>query len=391
MLLQLVPVAAFAALLTGSGPMVQRRAELSMVASAPPLLNDLMVRAARGEEVERVPIWLFRQAGRHLPEYTAYKEKTGKNFIELLQDPVDVAECTLQPIRRYDLDAAILFSDILVIAQALGLKVEMPGGKGIVVPAPLTSPADFERITLPTDAASAKTTVESELGHVLRSVELIVEQLEGKVPLIGFSAAPWTLFYYMVGGSSKKNLGEGERWLSEHAESSRELLDALCTIVIEYMSLQVEKGAVMLQLFEAMAMEDKISRDSFQTWAIPYMRRICSELKARHPDVPLMVFPRGAAYSLPALREAGFDVLTLDASLERGSVRELLPDVCLQGDFDPALLVTGDEAAVRKEAAEMLDALGGKRLIANLCEGLGGKEKPELVSVLIDAVHSHKI
>jgi len=357
-------------------------------AAAPPLLNDCMIRAARGEQTERIPLWLFRQAGRHLPEYTAYKQETGKNFLELLQDPKDVAECTLQPVRRYDLDAAILFSDILVVAEALGIRVEMPGGKGILVPEPLQSPADFERIRLPKDAADAAAIVESELSHVTQAVSLIRQELQGKVPLIGFSAAPWTLFYYMVGGSSKKNQEEGERWLVDHPEESKLLLDALCTIVIEYMSAQVAAGAQLLQLFEAMGMF--ISPESFEAHAMPHLQRIVTELKARHPDVPLMAFPRGAAYALPALREAGFDVLTLDGSKERGEVRDWLPGVCLQGDFDPALLIDGTEESVRAAAEEMLDALGSEGLIANLKEGLGGKEDPKLVAAFIDAIHNYK-
>ena len=359
----------------------------SMMAGAP-LKNDLMVRAARGETVERVPVWLFRQAGRHLPEYNEYKKSTGKNFLQLLQDPADVCEVTMQPVRRYGVDAAILFSDILVVAEALGLAVEMPGGKGILVPEPLRSPDDLGRVALPADADAAADLVRAKLSHVIEAVRAILAELDGRCPLIGFSAAPWTLFYYMVGGSSKKNQGEGERWLKEHPEASARLLDALERVVIEYLSQQAEQGAHILQVFEAMG--DFITPDSMSAVAQPRMERIAAELKRRHPDVPLMVFPRGAAYALGALGEAEYDVLTLDSTADLKTVRSSLPAKCLQGCFDVSLLVSGTEASVGEATTSMLDTLGGQKLIANLREGLGGKEKVELVQAFVDAVHAYK-
>jgi len=362
---------------------------------APPLPeNDLMIRAALGrEDVERTPVWLFRQAGRHLPEYRDYKEKTGRNFLEFLAHPEDVAECTLQPLRRYPVDAAILFSDILVIAEALNVEVTMPGGVGIQVPNPIKDPADLAK-RIPDASAMTEEFVADKLGHVIASVKLIKTKMaeEGMTqPLIGFSAAPWTLLFYMVGGSSKKNNDIGVQWLSDHPDDSRRLLDVLTKVIIEYMSAQVEAGANMLQLFEAMGM--MIDEANFEEYAMPCLKEIATELKARFPDVPLMVFSRGASFANEALSKLGYDVVTIDGSVPRETARATVGGrTGLQGNYDPRELVEDEDGSktvdtVRATAKQLLEDLGPQRLVANLGEGLGGKESPELVLAFVDAIH----
>jgi len=357
--------------------------------------NDLMIRAALGHEpVERTPTWLFRQAGRHLPEYTEHKKKTGHSFLQMLRYPEDVAECTLQPLRRYDVDAAILFSDILVIAEALNIEVTMPGGVGILIPCPLENPEDMENRLPSFDNVSAADIVSTKLSHVMESVRLIRTKMaeeEISIPLIGFSAAPWTLLFYMVGGSSRRNNYAGMQWLKEHPAASRKLLDRLTDIVIEYMSAQVDNGAHMLQLFEAMGM--MIDEENFYEFAMPCLEKIGLTLKERYPDIPLMVFSRGASFANEKLSQLTYDVVTLDGEVPRETARVVVGNrVSLQGNYNPCELIPDKEGTktpetVRQTVIDMLVAFGPQKLIANLGEGLGGKESTELVKAFVDSVH----
>jgi len=261
--------------------------------------QDLLLRVALGESPDtctQTPVWLFRQAGRHLPEYNEYKKQVGRSFLEMLFHPTDVAECTMQPLRRYHVDAAILFSDILVLPQALGIDITMPGGVGIQVPNPLTSPEDMTLRIPYTVQDMTPSFVQDKLGYVMESISLIrkkmVEENLDK-PLIGFSAAPYTLFYYMIGGTSKKNTNIGSYWLEHYPEASRQLLQLLTQLVIEYMTEQIERGGHALQLFEAMGMT--VNEQEFDKWCLPCLKDIGDTLRRRFGNqVPLMVFARGA-------------------------------------------------------------------------------------------------
>jgi uroporphyrinogen decarboxylase len=334
-----------------------------------------------------------------------FKAQTKKNFLDILNSPADVAEVTMQPLRRYSVDAAILFSDILVVPEALGIRVEMPGGKGIQIPEPLVAPEDLARLPKLEEAATPAF-IEAKLGHVIEAVQSILAQMKkegfGARPLIGFSAAPWTLMFYMVGSSSKTQNGLGEQWCRERPEASRELMTLLTRVVIEYMSAQVRAGCHALQVFEAMG--EFMSPDTFREFALPAMAEIARELRKRHPGMPLMVFPRGACYGLADLQTAGYDVITVDTDTDLAEAAQALreeaaktggPVATLQGNFDPKWLRPaegGTPEAVRREVKVMLEKSGAlgegsPRLIANLGEGLGGKESPELVAEFVNTIH----
>jgi len=311
----------------------------------------------------------------------------------MLQYPKDVAEVTLQPLRRYPLDAAILFSDILVIAEALGIEVTMPGGVGIQVPSPLKDGHDMKERIPSLDQITSEF-VEEKLGVVLESVSLIRQKMveeDISVPLIGFSGAPFTLLYYMVGGSSRKNNDIGERWFTDYTDESRDLLEILTKIIIEYMTLQVERGAHMLQLFEAMGM--MLNEESFNEFALPCLATIAKVLKQRFPDVPLMVFSRGASFANEQLSTMGYDVITIDGTVDRTTARSVVHNKAgLQGSYNPAELILANDKTPESVVAstkEYLNVLGTQRLIANLGEGLGGKESPLLVRTFVDAVHEY--
>ena len=269
--------------------------------------------------------------------------------------------------------------------RAMG--IEVIAGRQDQVPNPLETPSDLARITLPADSAAAKALVDEKLSHVIAAVQLMSRSSTARCHSLA-SAAPWTLFYYMVGGSSKKGqeLGGSPSTRRLPPRSSTPLSSSSSNT-----SPQADNGAHILQLFEAMG--DFITPPSMEAAALPRMKNICDALKERHPDVPLMVFPRGASYALPALGECGFDVLTLDNTANLATCRDELPKVCLQGAFDPALLIRdngSDEAKVQAGVKEMLDQLGSQKLIANLREGLSGKEDPALVAAFVEAVHAYE-
>jgi len=348
----------------------------------PELKNDLLLRAARGLEVSRVPVWIMRQAGRTLPEYRAVSEQHG--FFAICRTPELACEVTLQPVRRFDLDAAIIFSDILVVPQALGMEVLMKPGEGPVFPAPLAGPADLARLQTPVD-------VQRELGYVFQAITLTRHKLEGKVPLIGFSGAPWTLMGYMIEGKGSKTMSKAKRWLYQHPTESHELLATLTDVVVDYMVGQAVAGAQLLQLFESSA--EYLGPDLFTAFALPYIRQIAARVKAalreKDLDVPMTVFAKGGHYALEELAESGYDVVSLDWTVDPAEATRRLGDkVTRQGNLDPCALYAPKES-LEALAQQMVARFGRRRWIANLGHGIYPDMLPESVETFVTAIHKY--
>ncbi|CAG0885195.1 unnamed protein product [Darwinula stevensoni] len=345
------------------------------MATFPPLKNDLFLRVARGQPAERVPVWIMRQAGRYLSEFRALREK--HNFFEMCQTPALAAEVTLQPIMKFPLDAAIIFSDILVIPQAMGLEVTMEPGVGPVLPHPLKTPEDMSRLTY-----------DGSLEYVYDAIKLTREKLEGRVPLIGFAGAPWTLMSYMIEGGGSKTWSKPKRWLYAHPEESKLLLDKITELTIQYLVNQVRAGAQALQVFESHA--DFLNRDLFLKYSLPYLARISHEVKKQLGDdaVPMIVFPKGAHYALKELGKLNYDVVGIDWTVDPAVAREQIgPNVTLQGNLDPCALYAPQDK-LRDLAQGMVAKFGKQRYIANLGHGIYPDTNPENVRAFIQAVQS---
>lgn len=340
----------------------------------PPLQNDLILRAARCEPTERTPVWIMRQAGRYLPEYRALRAEDA--FFTVVRTPELAAEVTLQPLERFPLDAAIIFSDILVVPQVLGLEVEMVKGKGPHFPNPLNMPDDLPTLRVPD--------IQADLGYVLEALTLTRRHLAGRVPLIGFCGAPWTLMAYMIEGGGSKTFQKSKAWLYRYPEASHLLLQRITDVLIDYLSAQIEAGAQLVQVFDSWA--GLLSPAAFEVYCLPYLRRIATRVAAAHPEVPKIVFAKGAHYAMDALGQSGYEVVGLDWTMNPRKVREQVgTDIALQGNLDPCVLYA-EPAIIRSEVKQMLDAFGPVGHIANLGHGMHPTHDPEHARAFIEAV-----
>ncbi|EDO15109.1 hypothetical protein Kpol_1071p16 [Vanderwaltozyma polyspora DSM 70294] len=355
--------------------------------SFPVLKNDLMLRAARGEAVERPPCWIMRQAGRYLPEY--HEAKAGRDFFETCRDAEVAAEITIQPVRRYRglLDAAIIFSDILVIPQAMGMKVELIEGKGPHFPEPLRTPEDVEKVL------NYKVDVLKELDWAFKAITLTRMQLQGEVPLFGFCGGPWTLLVYMSEGGGSRLFRFAKQWINEYPELSHKLLQKITDVAIEFLAQQVVAGAQILQVFESWGGE--LSSADFDEFSLPYLKQIAEKVPKRllelgiTENVPMTVFAKGSWYALDKLCSSGYQTVSLDWSWDPEEAVKINNNrVTLQGNLDPGAIY-GTNEIITKKTEKMIKGFGGgkKNYIVNFGHGTHPFMDTEKIRFFLEECH----
>ena len=342
------------------------------------LKNDLFLRALCREPVSRTPVWIMRQAGRYLPEYRATRAQAG-DFMTLCQTPELACEVTLQPLRRFALDAAIIFSDILTIPDAMGLGLYFVAGEGPKFERPLRSAADIGQLPRP-DVCDA-------LGYVMDAVSLTRRELGGKVPLIGFSGSPWTLATYMIEGGSSKTFGRAKSLLYQEPALAHELLGKLADTVTDYLNAQIEAGAQAVQIFDTWG--GALAAEAYVEFSLAYMQRIVEGLVREREGrrVPVILFSKGCNTQLEALADSGCDALGVDWTITLREARSRVGErVALQGNLDPAILLA-DPPAIRREAAAALESFGpGEGHVFNLGHSITPDVNPDHLAALIDAL-----
>ncbi len=339
------------------------------------LQNDLLLRAARGEQVERVPVWMMRQAGRILAEYRAIREKAG-SFISLATTPELAAEVTIQPVDLLGVDAAIIFSDILVVPEAMGLPYEMVEQRGPVFPKTVRTADDLKLLRV-ADA-------ETDLGYVLEAIRLTKKGLNNRVPLIGFAGAPFTIFCYMTEGKGSKTFSVAKKLLYTDPAFSHALLQKITDSTIGYLKAQVAAGANLVQLFDSWA--GILSPEQYNTYSLPYIKQICDAIAADPAtDVPVTVFAKGAFFARKAIGELNCSVVGLDWNMDPAESRLLVPNKTLQGNLDPCVLYASYDQ-IRAEVRKMVDAFGKQQYIANLGHGVYPDTDPDKVRCFIETV-----
>jgi uroporphyrinogen decarboxylase len=341
------------------------------------LKNDLILRAARGENIERYPVWLMRQAGRILPEYRAVRAKLS-GFKELVETPQFAAEVTIQPVDLLDVDAAIIFSDILVVPEAMGLEYQMLEKSGPWFEKTIRSREGLVH-------ADATIDVYDRLGYVLDAIKLTKKELNGRVPLIGFAGAPWTIFCYMVEGRGSKTFSESRKLLYTDPELAHELLGRITQVTISYLKAQIEAGADMVQVFDSWA--GILGTEQYAEFGLKYMAMIADAIT----EVPITIFSKGAITSVPAIARLNCNTVGLDWNMDVPEIRNFIGESrTLQGNLDPCALYS-THSEVEKRTIKMLDSFTSKRHIVNLGHGVYPDIDPEKVKTFIKTVKDYEM
>jgi uroporphyrinogen decarboxylase len=342
------------------------------------LKNDLFLRALGRKPVDRTPVWIMRQAGRYLPEYLETRAQAG-SFMKLCQTPELACEVTLQPLRRFPLDAAIIFSDILTIPDAMGLGLSFAAGEGPRFERPVQSVDDIRRLPRPD--------VSDSLGYVMDAVRLTRRELAGQVPLIGFSGSPWTLATYMIEGGSSKTFGKAKKLIYQEPEVAHELLGKLADIVTDYLNAQIDSGAQAVQIFDTWG--GALSAPAYREFSLAYMEQIVAGLRRESEGrpVPVILFSKGCNTQLEALAQSGCDALGVDWTITLEEARKRVGGrVALQGNLDPAILLA-EPAVIRREVENTLNSFGpGHGHVFNLGHGITPDVNPDHLAALIEAV-----
>ena len=343
------------------------------------LKNDRLLRALARQPVDVTPVWMMRQAGRYLPEYREIRSRAG-SFMDLCKNPELACEVTLQPLRRFPLDAAILFSDILTIPDAMGLGLYFAEGEGPRFQRPIQNEAAVKSLGVPDP--------EEELGYVMNAVRTIRRELDGQVPLIGFSGSPWTLATYMVEGSSSKNFSKVKGMMFERPDLMHELLSKTADAVVLYLNAQIQAGAQAVMIFDTWG--GVLSPGDYRRFSLAYMERIVRGLLREHEGrrVPVTLFTKGGGQWLDAMAQTGCDALGVDWTIDLADARARAGDqVALQGNIDPCILYSSPQQ-IREGVGKVLASYGrGSGHIFNLGHGIHPDVDPERALALVEAVH----
>ncbi len=349
------------------------------MSTKPVLQNDRLIKALLRQPVDRTPVWVMRQAGRYLPEYRATRAKAG-DFLTLCKTPELACEVTMQPLERFPLDAAILFSDILTIPDAMGLGLYFTEGEGPKFTHTIKSEKDINNLGIPDP--------EQDLGYVMDAVRLIRQELAGRVPLIGFSGSPWTLATYMIEGGSAKVFANTKALMFDRPDLMHQLLEKISQSVSQYVNAQIAAGAQAIMIFDTWG--GALNTQNYLEFSLAYMKKIVDTITREHEGqrIPVVLFTKGGSQWLEAIADTGCDAVGLDWTIEIGQARQRIGNrVALQGNMDPCVLYASPDR-IRQEVAHILESFGkGSGHVFNLGHGIHPTIDPEHTAALINAVH----